>query len=266
MNMADVGRLLELPCVVRRNWSLAVAHALIRSHRTDQYVVSFPRSGSTWLRTILAVLVDVEEGSRPGAFNRIIPGVSGRRLSLVWRLAHPRLMHSHTTFRKRLPRVVYLVRDGRDALVSAYHYGVTRRARERSFSEWFELYCRHWYGPRWDENVKGWLTRGRRHLGLDLMVVKFEDLKSETERRVREIASFLRIETDDERVRKAIDLASLENARERELREKGPLSSPDASFYRGGRTGQWRDYMVEPLYEHFLAISGDALSLAGYPR
>jgi hypothetical protein len=262
--MNHLSRVLELPQVAGRNASLGIAHSLIKTRASDQYIVSYPRSGSTWLRTILAGIMDPIRGFEPEVFNWILPGVSGRRVSRIWKLRDPRIIHSHTTFRRGLPRVVYVVRDGRDVVISFYHYTVTRAGLRVPFSEWFNLYCKRWYGPRWHDNVESWLTDGRKQLGKNLLVVKFEELKASPMAHVQEITDFLGLPANLGAVSDALEMASLEQAREREKREAGPIANPDASFYRGGRSGQWQDYMDEPIYRKFMQISGRAFHLAGY--
>lgn len=264
--MGHLNLVLELPKVVRRNASLAVAHSLIRSHPTDRYIVSYPRSGSTWLRTILAGIMDPNAGFEPEVFNRMLPGVSGRRLPLVWKLRHPRLMHSHTNFRRGVRKAVYLVRDGRDSLVSFYHYTTTRNGLNIPFKTWFDLYCLRWYGPRWHDNVESWLIGGRGKLGDRLLVVKFEDLKADPVGHVREIADFLGLPSRLDLVSRAVEMARIERAREREARVVGPLDDSNKSFYRGGRTGQYQDYLVDSMYDRFMSMSSRALSLAGYDK
>jgi len=262
--MELLDRLLELPLVMRRNFSLPIAHSLIKTHLTDQCLVSYPRSGSTWLRTILAAIIDPEKGFAPEVFNRILPGVSGNRLPLVWRLNDPRVIHSHTPYRKKLPRVVYIVRDGRDAIVSHYHHSVTRRGVELLFPDWFELYCKRWYGPRWHDNVEGWLTKGRDQLGENFMLIRFEDMKNDLLGTVQNIAEFLGLPTELNLLSHAIEMASLEKARKREEKVTGELNSPNASFYRGGKVGQWQELMDDQIYNKFMQMSLNALTLAGY--
>lgn len=262
MRILNLGR--DLPNALRRNYSLPLAHTLVRAHATDSYVVSFPRSGSTWLRTILAGIIDPDTGCEPQVFNRILPGVSGRRLPLVWSLRDPRIIHSHTTFRTSLPKAVYMVRDGRDSLVSFYHYSTTRNGINMPFDEWFDLYCRRWYGPRWHEHVESWLIKGEEKLGAALMVLKFEDLKADPVEQVHLVTDFLGLDADHRAIHHALEMASLEQARRREARTFGRLQSEDQSFYRGGRTGQYHDYLRGDMYDRFMRLSGRALSLAGY--
>ena len=257
----------DLPNALRRNYSLPLAHALVRTHATDRYIVSFPRSGSTWLRTILAGIIDPHAGYEPEVFNRILPGVSGRRLPLVWSLQDPRIIHSHTTYRASIPKAVYMVRDGRDSLISFFHYSTARNGIDMSFAEWFDLYCRRWYGPRWHDHVESWLAKGKEELGTSLMVLKFEDLKTDPIGCVGQAADFLGLGAPSlPAIHHAVQMASLDQARKREARVFGNLQNGNQSFYRGGRTGQFQDFLQGDMYDRFMRISGCALTLAGYKK
>lgn len=212
----------------------------------------------------MAGLMDPDAGYEPEVFNRILPGVSGRRLPLVWSLPHPRTIHSHTTFRSGIPKAVYVVRDGRDAVVSFFHYSTTRNGVQMPFNEWFDLYSSRWYGPRWHDHVESWLTRGRQQLGENLMVVKFEELKDRPLDQVQHVADFLDLPSSQEAIAHALEMASIEKAREREARVLGKLENTNQSFYRGGRTGQYGDYLQGNRYERFMNMSATAMSLAAY--
>lgn len=61
---------------LRNKISLPIGHASIGKRDDDQYLASFPRSGSTWLRTMLVDIMDPEAKSNPDVFNARIPGVS----------------------------------------------------------------------------------------------------------------------------------------------------------------------------------------------
>jgi hypothetical protein len=262
--MLSPRRLVELPWAVRRNVSFTFNHGLIRQHSSDQYIAAFPRSGSTWLRTILCGIIDPEKGFEPDVFNRLIPSVGIINLPLIWKLPDPRIMFTHAPFRRGLRRVVYVVRDGRDSLVSFYHKEFTREGVAITFPEFFSLYNMRRFGPRWHDNVESWLTQGKEYLGDNLLIAKFEDLKKTPVPLIREIAKFLDIRADESAISHALEAASLENAREREKRENRRLDNPNASFYRGGKTGQWQEYMDDAIYAKFMKMSERAFSLAGY--
>jgi hypothetical protein len=250
----------DLPNALRRNFSLTLAHGLIRTHATDQYIVSYPRSGSTWLRTMLAGIIDPDSGYEPDVFNRLLPGVSGRRLPLVWALSDPRILHSHTTFRSEISKAVYVLRDGRDALISFYHYTTTRIGIDVPFARWLEFYCGRWYGPCWHDHVEGRLSAGRERLGSNLLVVKFDDLKTDPVGRVQRVADFLGLPSERDLVAHAVEMAGIEQAKKREARVFGELEDSNQSFYRGGKTGQYQDYLKGSLYDRFMGMSARAMS------
>lgn len=262
--MVPPRRLLEIPSAIRRNISMPIDHALVGHRPSDQYILAFPRSGSTWLRTMVATILDPEKGFEPAVFNEIIPGVSLSSLRRVRALADPRLIFSHSTFRRSVARAVYVVRDGRDAIVSLYHYATIRAGQEMAFPEWFDLYSARHFGPRWDNHVESWLVRGKEHLGKELLIVRFEELKKEPVAGLEKIAGFLGLPHGQEMVSHAVDMARTEKAREREKKERGEIADPNASFYRGGKTGQWQEYLTGPIYDRFMEMSATALRLAGY--
>ena len=65
-------------------------------------------------------------------------------------------------------------------------------------------------------------------------------------------------------VNAAIGAASLDNARRIERQRRGPVESPNASFYRGGKTGAQSDAFRADLRARFAELSSPGLLAAGY--
>lgn len=236
---------------------------LLRSRPADQFIVAFPRSGSTWLRTMLTNVLVPGANSNPKVFNARIPGVTFRKLRHLYALPSPRLMMTHSPWLPAFGRVVYVVRDGRDALVSYYHYATTRAGLDQPFDAFLDDYYRGLHGTPWHEHVEGWLGHGITHLGPDLHVVRFEQLKRDTVGELGRVLAFLSIEATPEQIDSAIALASMDNVKRLEGQRRGPLASPDASFYRGGTTGDGRALLTGARLARFEAVSTRALELAG---
>ena len=245
--------------------SLRVGHMLVRDRADDRYIVSYPRSGNTWMRTILANVIDPSIETDPERRLALIPGVSIRTVRRINALESPRLLKSHGKFMGRVPRALYLVRDGRDALVSLYHMRIVRPGHTDrvSFADFCRRYFRGDLGERWDQNVLSWLEDGVRKMGSSLLVLRFEDLKADVPGRVAEVTAFFGIEATPEQIAAAIAKASLERLRETERARMGELA-PERSLYRGGKAGQWRDLMTRDIADRFMARSRAALSAAGY--
>ena len=250
----------------RSHITLPLAHMLLGSHTDSAFIVAYPRSGSTWLRTMLCNILIPEAQGDPRIFNVVIPGVSLRRLPLVRRAreAGYRFVHSHTTYRRGFSKVLYLVRDGRDALVSQYHYNTTRNGKEMNFPIWFELYRLGLYGKRWHNHVESWLVQGKSELGSDMLTIRFEDLKQDTLAVMQKVTDFLDIIAPREMIEQAIRDASIEKSRYWEKKLVGQPKTDNASFYRGGRSKQWKDYFGEKELNQFMDMSERTLRLAGY--
>lgn len=249
----------------RSRASSSIGHFLVQNRPDDQYLVSYPRSGNTWMRTILVNLLVPEANSNPDIFNRRLPGVSIRRARWINTLPSPRLIKSHTWYRPDIQRAVLLVRDGRDALTSFYHYSVTRQGYTKPFAVFFQEYAQGTYGYRWDEHTVSWLETGLTQMNGNLHVVKFERFKKDTHMVMEEVVDFFQLQFTSTQIQQAIKAASLKNVRQIE-QQRGvvDLSNPNASFYRGGKQEQWRDLFTPTIYEQFMLLSSKAMHLAGY--
>ena len=243
-----------------------IGQMLVNDRADDRYIVSYPRSGNTWMRTILANIIDPSVETDPARRFALIPGVSIRTARRINALGSPRLLKSHGRYMGRVPRALYLVRDGRDALVSLYHMRIVRPGHTDRvpFADFCRRYFRGDLGERWDEHVLSWLEDGVREMGSSLLVLRFEDLKADVPGRVAEVTKFFGIDATGQEIAAAIDKASLERLRENERARVGELA-PERSLHRGGKTGQWRDMLTGELAEKFMARSRAALSAAGYP-
>ena len=251
---------------IRRRAALELSHRLIGTREGDRYIVASPRSGSTWLRTMLTALIHPDVRVTPPLFNATIPSVSLRTVSSIRGLPEPRTIMTHAGWRPEVKRAVYVVRDGRDSLVSRFHYEVTRQGLQDrvDFSTFFDGYERGVYGQTWHENVESWFSVGKATLGSRLLVVRFEELKADTPRMLQRIAVHLDIPSGDDQVHRAIEDSSIARMRRLEKQKAGDMANPDASFYRGGKTGGWREYLRGDLQDRFHRSSSRAMSMAGY--
>ncbi len=86
----------------------------------DVFLVSFPKSGNTWARFLLANLTRPEQPATFANIHLLIPDPSWTTKKELDRLPRPRIIKSHECFDPRYRRVIYIVRDPRDVAVSQY--------------------------------------------------------------------------------------------------------------------------------------------------
>ncbi|NJK80073.1 MAG: sulfotransferase domain-containing protein [Chloroflexaceae bacterium] len=276
--------------------TLNLAHAIVGTQPEDRFIVAHQRSGITWLRTMLARLVYPEQSSSRDLAIRTFPNLSLQMLvrSTMMNLPHHpiqaggvvrrqfpnipgmpplltvtvphHVMGSHTWYRESIHTAVYLVRDGRDVMVSYYHNFVTRNERDRvsGFPQFAERYLSGRYGYFWPEHVESWLTTGKARLADRLLVVRYEDMKANPASVVGQVATFLGITHTSEQLRLAIDAASIDKMRAYERKVEGVHNDPNKSFYRKGESGQWDEYFTPDVEARFWAVSTNAMRLAGY--
>lgn len=172
--------------------TLPLAHLLI-SPLNAQFIAAYPRSGSTWLRTMLVSLLDKNSNSDPEVFNGIVAGTSIGRVGRIYAAQITRIISTHSNYRCTINRAVYLIRDGQDSVVSLFHYTPTREGITMDFKMWFTYYMRGYFGLRWDQNAVSWLNRGRKILGERILFIRHEDFRINTLGELAKVSNFLGI-------------------------------------------------------------------------
>src|SRR5438874_11935634 len=92
----------------------------------DVFLVSYPKSGNTWVRFLIANLIS----DIPVTFLNIeqrIPSIYILPDRALRAMPKPRVLKSHECFVPRYRNVIYIVRDPRDVAVSYYHYNLKKR-------------------------------------------------------------------------------------------------------------------------------------------
>jgi hypothetical protein len=235
----------------------------------DVLLASYPRSGSTWLRFIIAnIVTESDEPLTFDTYKKYVPSLDDFKVN---RDAHnassPRILKSHDVFDPRYKRVVYLVRDPRSVAVSFYFLLKRERKIDNkvSFIDFFPefidgnpakgLFSN--YGS-WGEHVGSWVGA----IGGDekrFLMVKYEDLKANTYAKTNEIINFLGITASDEKIKKSIEFSSLEmmkkfSDQKIELHKKLKIDT-SIPFVRKASNDEWKDYFdsksLELLYKKF---------------
>jgi hypothetical protein len=177
-------------------------------------------------------------------------------------------------------RVIHIIRDGRDAAVSAVHhtwnFGKASKSEELSAKR--EAYRRN---PRqlreagesifardhlrklaadWATRVGRAVEDGPALLGSNYTEVRYEDLLQRPEEEIRRLLVFLGAEASEETVRRCVSSASFE--RLSKGRKRGEEDS--SSFFRKGVAGDWKNVFTERDKLDFKEEAGGLLVMLGY--
>jgi len=238
--------------------------------RRDAFLVSYPKSGNTWLRFMLTHLLSGSEAD----FDRdstVIGEVGSHRAAPTVLPSGGRMIKSHEPYsgpQKRFYRkAIYLVRDGRDVAVSYYYTLIRRELFSGEFSPFLRLFLDggvDGYGP-WHRHVESWLGSPLEQSG-SLLVLKYEELLKEPVRNVSAAMEFLGTPVSGTRVEETVDAYSADRMRERERQSRfhEEQKRSDIMFVRTAGSGDWARTFSAEDEELFALMTGDLLPRLGY--
>lgn len=243
---------------LRRTW---------RKRRADVHVVSYPKCGRTWLVLLIGKTLQLRFGLRTRNLLRL-RAMASRRRGIPYILQHhdggpefrrpEELVRDKSFYHDR--KVIFLIRDPRDVLVSSYFQKARRNHDyEGSLSEYvhepvggietivefFNIWARNRTVPR------------------DFLLMTYEDLHHDTVGELRRVIDFLGIDgTSEDMLEQAVDYCRFDNMRAMETEDQfgtSALSARDRSDEetyktRKGEIGGYRDHLSAADISHIDAV------------
>ena len=229
------------------------------------FVLGYPKSGTTWACQLAADYLQL-----PFPRYSLLP------------VGFPAVVHGHERVSKKYPKGIYVVRDGRDALVSHYFSlasripdgdhprltasqrrlfpGLVNKTRVRDNIAAFiqrQMTKPHSSRVNWAGHVRSFYEVNHPRMTL----LRYEDLVDNGEAHLAEAVSKLTgKEADPERVRDTVKKFSFQ----RQSRRPSGQASP--SFLRKGQAGDWVNHFTREAAEIFDHYCGEVLITAGYER
>ncbi len=236
----------------------------------DVFLVSFPKSGNTWTRFLIANLLHPEEPANFGNIDRLIPESEGLTRNELARMPRPRIMKSHQYFDPRFRKVIYIVRDPRDVAISQFHFYRKRRRITDDYS--IEQFVTRFvagetsdYGS-WGDNAASWLVA--RQNSTDFLLLRYEDMLAQTVGELTRVASFLGVNTTPDLVAQAVERSSVEQMRK--LEDASATASvtkntrQDIPFVRAAGSGGWKTSLPEKSVAELESAWAPLMKWLGY--
>lgn len=231
---------------------------------TDVVVISFPKSGRTWLRVMLSKYFSLQYN------HEFVLNFFEYKKHVSWKLPYiffhhaisDDLMHvDKCEIQKRVrAKVVFLVRDPRDVVVS-YYFQITQRQVELKKQHFGDRqiqlseFIRHeklgiCAVITYMNSLQEIISEAR---GKDYLLVSYERLKTNGEQVMKEILEYAGVQDiDDKNVHDAYAFAGFENMKKMEknkaftspILQPGDTSNPDSYKVRKGKVGGYLDYFT----------------------
>ncbi|RPF71166.1 sulfotransferase domain-containing protein [Aurantiacibacter spongiae] len=212
-------------------------HLRAAAREVDAFLVSYPKSGRTWLRFLLSCYFAETAGLgfAPDLTTtfRVLPNfdrdpVRGLTAFVGPRPGLPLIAVSHLPYRERLfadAPVIFLVRDPRDVIVSAYFHATRHKHTFEGPIDGF-LDDSQYGLPALIAYLNGWAEglAGRRSL-----TVTYERMQDDPHAEISRIIRFLGHEVDEGALTRAIDAAAFDRMQKTERKSGIPGHDYDRS-------------------------------------
>ncbi len=218
-------------------------------------LVSFPRSGNTFFRNLLYELYGLESST--------FHTEEGRDLDENWAtfpVVKTHLLPDQLPAELKGRKVVYIVRDGRDALVSIAHH---RKDIIEPGTDFYNnllqatIAAEGSYFGGWSENVAAWTEKAD-------LVIRYEDLITDPIRETERLRSF--IDLPPPKKEKLPTFQDLKFGQPKYGAGAGNKFDPGIlkKNFRKGKRGSWKEEMPEELHRLFWQLHGKQMRALNY--
>ena len=220
----------------------------------DVFIVTYPRSGTTWTEQMVHLLVNKgEQGEqritdavpwletlphRPNGMIKFLETMPQRRL-FTSHLPYPLMPHIDNTTAK----IIYVARNPKDVAISTYFHNQSKGGYEGSWDEYFQLflYSDVGFGPYFDHVLPWWQASQK---DKNILFLTYENMKHDHAGNVAKLASFLGIQADSQLIETVVRLSSFQSMTSNETTnfEWIPQKADKPKHFRKGDIGDWRNH------------------------
>jgi hypothetical protein len=246
----------------------------LRPGPDDIGLFSYPRSGNTWMRTVLSQLIHGRSGRSQADLDFFAPDLhTGPKVSKV--ISAPvHVFKSHDPLGPSAPtgtwdfrRIIYLVRDPRDVVLSYFRYRTRGRPTDLVFSDYVQEFVSGslWPGS-WSSHVSSYTNPGTEGPERTIAVVRYEDLIDEPMTHLSSALEHVQVEHTASTLAVAIEAGRADTMRAREA--SGMRQSEDNEgrpyFVGAAEYGGWKGKLDPTDIEAIQANFGYQMRRFGY--
>ncbi|XP_038194812.1 probable alcohol sulfotransferase isoform X1 [Arvicola amphibius] len=243
----------------------------------DTVILTYPKSGTNWLIEIVCLIQT--KGNPKWIQSRPIwersPWVENQiGHPILINQEGPRLITSHLPFHlfpksffSSKAKMIYVIRNPRDVLVSGYFFFhktnlVKNPESLINYFEWF-LKGNVIYGS-WFEHTRAWLSMRERD---NFLLLSYEDMKQDTRGTIEKICDFLGKKLDKDELDLVLKYSSFQVMKENKMSNFSLVSEDVVThglhLMRKGTTGDWKNHFTVAQAEAFDKVFQE--KMIGFP-
>uniref|UniRef100_UPI00358E30E1 amine sulfotransferase-like n=1 Tax=Myxine glutinosa TaxID=7769 RepID=UPI00358E30E1 len=231
----------------------------------DVFVVTYPKSGTTWMQNIIALMYmegDVKQFENIVIAQKV-PWLEVQ-LNVIQARPSPRQICSHLPyhlmpkeFRDKRSKVIYVMRNPKDTLVSFYYFYnmVKHLDTPKDFQDFLENFINgQVFIGSWFEHVRGWQENNHPNM----LWLTYEEMKKDLPAVVRRISKFVGKHLTEEQLLAVVKHSSFKAMKASPTVNKENLDSvfdlTKGKFMRKGKVGDWKNHFTVAQSEWFDTI------------
>ena len=152
------------------------------------------------------------------------------------------------TEQRSVPKVIVVMRNPKDTLVSYYHFYRANAALGNfsgTFHEYFKLFeAKKLNHGDFFDHTEAWVTHP---LKSEFFYVTYEDMKMNLESEIRRMSKFLGKKLNDKQIQKIVEYSSFDQMKNNPMAQMSNNKQLDASispYVRKGKVGDWKSHMT----------------------
>ncbi|XP_029198230.2 sulfotransferase family cytosolic 1B member 1-like [Acropora millepora] len=220
----------------------------------DVFIVSYPKSGTTWMQEILWQLYNNGEVSKRKIFERVpmLERALDNGRPDVRTLPSPRLIHSHLTYdvipKGKGCKYMYIARNPKDVAVSFYEF-MKAHGPSGGYNGPWEFFARIFmegkvfYGL-WNKHVLEWWKHKD---DSNVLFLKYEDLKKDLSGNIQLIAEFLEKPVSADTINKIAHQCTFKEM----AKNMATFTLDGPKLLRKGEIGDWKNYFTPDIAKRF---------------
>ncbi|KAG7235200.1 hypothetical protein INR49_003111, partial [Caranx melampygus] len=238
---------------------------------TDILIVSYPKSGTTWLQEIVTLVSsrgDPQMTQTVPNWTRA-PWLEQYYFAGVLEASpnKPRIITTHLPYHLLGPalqgskaKVIYVSRNPKDVVVSFYHFHKMANflPEAGTFPEFIDRFLEGTlnYGS-WFDHIKGWTSQTAT---MDnLLHITYEEMSLDLHGAIKRVGSFMQCPLEEDEINNCVQYCSFSSMKNNNmvnytLVPEEIMDHSKGSFMRKGKTGDWKTMFTEEQNRYFESI------------